>query len=160
MQQTITEVTYKDALTGLRNGATCDMMLEEVTAEMSAGMREFAIAVMDVNKTHHINETYGRDKGDAYLKGCSTLICYTFKHSPVFRYGGDEFVAILKGADLEDRDKRLDYMRREMANMKLAPDEWKQLSVAAGIAVCGPEDRTALEVLERARISMLEEKAK
>jgi diguanylate cyclase (GGDEF)-like protein len=160
MQQTITEVSYKDALTGLRNGATCDMMLEDMTKEMASGMREFAIAVMDVDKTHIINDKYGREKGDEYLKNCSALICYTFKHSPIFRYGGDEFVAILKGADLEDRDKRLDYMCREMANMQLAPDEWKRLSIATGIAVCRPEDASALEVLERARVIMLEEKAK
>ena len=160
MQQTITEVSYKDSLTGLRNGATCDMMLEDVTREMQDGRRDFAIAVMDVDQMHRINEKYGKEKGDEYLKNCSALICYTFKHSPVFRYGGDEFVAILKGADLEDRDKRLDYMCREMANMQLAPDEWKRLSVSTGIAVCRPEDTSALEVLERARVIMLEEKTK
>ena len=158
--QLITEVTYKDALTGLRNGTTCDIFLEELTREMQTGMRDFAIAVMDVDRTHYINETYGRDKGDEYLKNCSALICYTFKHSPVFRYGGDEFVAILKNADLQDRDKRLDYMGREMANMQWARDEWKRLSITAGIALCSPEDGTAMDVLERARALAIEEKKK
>ena len=156
--QLITEVTYKDALTGLRNGTTCDIFLEELTREMQTGMRDYAIAVLDVDRTHYINETYGRDKGDEYLKNCSALICYTFKHSPVFRYGGDEFVAILKNIDLQDRDKRLDYMGREMANMQWARDEWKRLSITTGIALCSPEDETAMDVLERARALAIEEK--
>ena len=158
--QLITEVTYKDALTGLRNGTTCDIFLEELTREMQTGMRDYAIAVLDVDRTHYINETYGRDKGDEYLKNCSALICYTFKHSPVFRYGGDEFVAILKNIDLQDRDKRLDYMGREMANMQWARDEWKRLSITTGIALCSPEDETAMDVLERARALAIEEKKK
>ena len=150
MQQ-ITVVTYKDALTGLSTGRTCDAMLEELMEEMKKGSRDFAIAVLRVDRTPYIYETYGSEKGDEYLKSSAALICYTFKHSPVFRSGEDEFVAVLKNADLLDRDKRLDYMRREMANMQLARDEWKRLSISAGVAVCGPEDKTSADLLARAR---------
>ena len=156
--QTVEEITYKDALTGLKTGPTCTAALEELTRQMEAGERDFAIAFMDLNGMHRINETYGKEKGDEYLKASGVLICYTFKHSPVYRCGGDEFIAILKGADYEEREKRMDYMRREMANMQMAPVEWKRLSIAAGITVCGPEDRTSLDVLDRARAGMLEEK--
>ena len=156
--ETVMEVTHKDALTGLRTGDTCRMMLDQLTGEMQAGDRDFAIALMDVNKTHYINQLYGREKGDEYLKACSALICYTFKHSPIFRYAGDEFLAILKGSDLQDKEKRLDYMHREMANMQLAFDEWKQLSIAVGLAICDPEDQTAMDVVERARNAMMDDK--
>jgi diguanylate cyclase (GGDEF)-like protein len=153
---TVTEV--KDALTGLRTGRTCQAMLDQLTEEIRQGQRDVAIALMDVNKTHQINQKYGRDKGDEYLKASSSLICYTFKHSPVFRYTGDEFLAVLKGADLEDREKRRDYLNREMANMQLARDEWKRLSIAVGIAVCREEDDSAEDMLNRARERMLEDK--
>ena len=157
-KNTIAEITYKDALTGLRTGATCEEALDGVTRGMEEGDRDFAFALLDVNKTRHINELYGRDKGDEYLKASSALICYTFKHSPIFRLGGDEFLAVLRGADLQDREKRLDYMRREMANMQLAFDEWKRLSISVGVALCEEGDRTSADVLERARDLMLENK--
>ena len=35
------------------------------------------------------------------------LICHTFKHSPVFRIGGDEFVALLEGEDYRNRSSLL-----------------------------------------------------
>ncbi len=155
---TVMEVTHKDALTGLRTGESCLAMLDQLTEDMQEGERDFAIAMMDVNRTHYINQLYGREKGDEYLKSSSALICYTFKHSPVFRYGGDVFLAVLKGSDLEDREKRLDYMSREMANMQLAFDEWKKLSIAVGIACCSDEDETAFDVVERARKAMLKNK--
>lgn len=155
---TVMEVTHKDALTGLRTGESCLAMLDQLTEDMREGKRDFAIAMMDVNRTHYINQLYGKEKGDEYLRSSSALICYTFKHSPVFRYGGDEFLAVLKGSDLENREKRLDYMNREMANMQLAFDEWKKLSIAVGIACCSDEDQTAMEVVERARKAMREDK--
>ncbi|MBO7373902.1 MAG: diguanylate cyclase, partial [Oscillospiraceae bacterium] len=34
-----------------------------------------------------VNDQYGHDKGDAYIKTASQLICRIFKHSPVFRIG-------------------------------------------------------------------------
>ena len=136
---TVMEVTHKDALTGLRTGESCLAMLDRLTEDMREGKRDFAIAMMDVNRTHYINQLYGKEKGDEYLRSSSALICYTFKHSPV-------------------REKRLDYMNREMANMQLAFDEWKKLSIAVGIACCSEEDQTAMEVVERARKALREDK--
>ena len=156
--ETVMEVTHKDALTGLRTGETCRAMLNAMTEDMKEGERNFAIAMMDVNKTNYINQLYGRERGDEYLKASSALICYTFKHSPVFRYGGDEFLAVLKGSDLEDKDKKLDYMHREMANMQLAFDEWKKISIAVGVAYCTEADETAMDVVERARSIMMVDK--
>ena len=53
------------------------------------------------------NDTLGHDAGDKYIQeGCS-LICNSFKHSPVYRIGGDEFVVFLSGDDYKNRDKIL-----------------------------------------------------
>lgn len=38
-----------------------------------------------------LNDTYGHTAGDNYIKGCCKVICQIYKHSPVFRIGGDEF---------------------------------------------------------------------
>ena len=44
-----------------------------------------------------INDTYGHEKGDIYLKTACNAICDVFRHSPVFRMGGDEFAVLLQG---------------------------------------------------------------
>ena len=64
---------------------------------------EYGIVLMDANNLKMINDTYGHEAGDAYIKGCCEVLCNTFTHSPVFRIGGDEFAVILKGRDYKLR---------------------------------------------------------
>ena len=64
---------------------------------------EYGIVLMDVNNLKMVNDTYGHEAGDEYIKGCCKVLCDTFAHSPVFRIGGDEFSVILKGRDYANR---------------------------------------------------------
>ena len=67
----------------------------------------FSIVVCDVNGLKFINDTFGHKAGDDYIKAASALICGLFKHSPVYRTGGDEFVIIMTGQDYESRQNIL-----------------------------------------------------
>ena len=50
---------------------------------------------------------HGANAGDEYIRSACTMICRQYKHSPVFRIGGDEFVVILEGEDYAGRDQLL-----------------------------------------------------
>ena len=73
---------------------------------------EFAITIFDVNNLKTINDTLGHQAGDEYICGACKIICTKFKHSPVFRIGGDEFVAISEGEDYENLDELLNYFEK------------------------------------------------
>ena len=64
------------------------------------------------------------------------MICATFKHSPVFRFGGDEFVVVLEGSDLENVDELIgkleDEVNRKMQDNALTP--WERGNAAIGYA--------------------------
>ena len=60
--------------------------------------------MFDCDNLKKINDQYGHDKGDVYIKATSQMICRVFKHSPVFRIGGDEFAVILQDEDYRNRD--------------------------------------------------------
>ena len=97
---------------------------------------EYGIVLMDVNNLKKINDTYGHEAGDAYIKGCCQVLCDTFAHSPVFRIGGDEFAVILKGQDFKNRhdlmeqiEKTLDLIWREKEY-----DPLRRYSCALGMA--------------------------
>lgn len=64
-------------------------------------MSDFAIVILDVNDLKKVNDTAGHKAGDQYLRDACRIICGIFKHSPVFRIGGDEFVSVIQGADYE-----------------------------------------------------------
>jgi len=73
---------------------------------------EFAVAVFDLNGLKKINDTYGHDAGDEYIKDAVKIICSCFPEESVYRFGGDEFVAILEGEAFETRQKRMDNFTR------------------------------------------------
>nr|MCR4923531.1 GGDEF domain-containing protein [Lachnospiraceae bacterium] len=93
-----------DALTGIKNKKAYDEATEKLEWEIAEGKAEFGIVMVDMNYLKRINDLYGHDKGNLAIKKLCSHVCHIFKHSPVFRVGGDEFVIILKGEDLKNYD--------------------------------------------------------
>lgn len=54
-----------------------------------------------MNGLKWINDNKGHKVGDEYIIAACKMICAIFKHSPVFRFGGDEFVVFLTEEDYE-----------------------------------------------------------
>ena len=107
----------------------------------------FAAAVFDLNGLKRVNDTRGHEAGDRYIvEGCR-VICDVFRHSPVYRVGGDEFVAILEGRDYEDRATLMAAFRAEMEeNLRSGG-----AVVSSGLSDFRPgEDNACTTVFERA----------
>ncbi|MCR5294096.1 MAG: EAL domain-containing protein, partial [Lachnospiraceae bacterium] len=101
-----------DALTGVKNKHAY-LEAEVRMDRLIANHRQmpFAIVMLDVNDLKKINDTKGHQAGDQYLRSACRIICEIFKHSPVFRVGGDEFAVISQGIDYECMDERIEEMR-------------------------------------------------
>ena len=91
-------LALRDEMTNVGNKAAFTARVNDIRDD-----DEYGIVLMDANNLKMINDTYGHDAGDAYIKGCCDILCDTFGHSPVFRIGGDEFAVILKGRDYTNR---------------------------------------------------------
>lgn len=97
------EKAYKDPLTNVRNKTAYMETKTSIDARIKDGqMNPFGIVVFDVNDLKKVNDFRGLNAGDQYLKDASHIICEEFKHSPVFRIGGDEFVALVDGTELDN----------------------------------------------------------
>jgi diguanylate cyclase (GGDEF)-like protein len=91
-----------DALTGVKNRHSyleAEKKINRLIAEKN--QPPFALAILDVNDLKKINDTAGHQAGDDCLRQACRIICKTFKHSPVFRIGGDEFAVLSQGEDYE-----------------------------------------------------------
>lgn len=108
--------------------------------------------MFDCDDLKTINDRYGHDKGDIYLKTASKLICITFQHSPVFRYGGDEFVVILRNDDFKYRDELMESFEKNRKRIcEEAGNEWEQVHIAMGVAVFDPaQDHSVVDTMRRA----------
>lgn len=124
-------LAYKDTLTGVKS----KLAYVEYEAEKNLAIREgrkpkFSIAVFDVNGLKKINDTLGHKQGDQFIMDACKMICTQFNHSPVFRIGGDEFVAML---EREDYDNRQDLIQR-FDSMMNTPQRAGQPVIAMGVS--------------------------
>ena len=104
--EAVSQKAYKDGLTGVRNKLAYLETLADIEISLENGtLKQYGVVVFDLNGLKAINDNLGHEAGDEYIKSAANLICQQFVHSPVFRIGGDEFVAILRGADYENREE-------------------------------------------------------
>ncbi len=139
-----------DALTGVKSKyaymeaeAQLDHQIE------TQSQPPFAVVVLDVNDLKKVNDTSGHQAGDQYLRDACRMICQTFKHSPVFRVGGDEFAVIAQGHDYEHIDQLI----------RGIEEHNRENTRAGGVAVaCGmarfTDDTSVASVFRRADMDM------
>ncbi len=139
-----------DDLTGIRNKNAFMEYAASVDAKLSSGMlaEPFAIVMCDINDLKLMNDTRGHSFGDEAIQRASRMVCGVFEHSPVFRVGGDEFVAILKGDDYEHRENLFRKLKGEsLANKRSRSGP----VVACGMAEYDPgKDQKVDDVYARA----------
>ena len=101
----------RDTLTGVKSKHAYEETEQEYDQRIAEGVCEpFAVVVCDINGLKQVNDNFGHQAGDEYLKAACLTICHIFEHSPVFRIGGDEFVAILKGRDYQTREALMEQL--------------------------------------------------
>lgn len=147
---------YKDGLTGVRNKLAYLETLAELETDLENGeLTEYGVVVFDINGLKRVNDTRGHEAGDELIKSACRLICTLFEHSPVFRIGGDEFVAILKGDDYAKREELVSAFRKTIDDNL----ENGSVIVASGLAVYDASiDSSYNDVFKRADGSMYEQK--
>lgn len=150
------EKARRDGLTGIKNKTAYGEFEAKLNQQIQSGEDVvFAIAICDVNGLKDVNDTRGHIVGDEYIKAASWLVCNTFRHSPVFRVGGDEFVAILRGGDFEIREK----LQNDFAETVKRNALDGQVVMACGISVFDKTcDHSVADVFKKADALMYQNK--
>ncbi len=149
-------LAYTDSLTSVKNTHAYVETEKELDERIADGrIREFGVVVFDINGLKQVNDTKGHDAGDRYIKESCRMICRQFTHSPVYRIGGDEFVAILEGEDYQNRKNLIASFENQVEeNLKSG-----LAVVASGLAVFRREqDHSYRRVFERADQRMYDRK--
>ena len=156
----ISKEAYRDPLTGVGIKSAYANKIQELNDQVNAGLTDFGMVMVDMNNLKHINDVFGHKAGDTYIVGCCHMICENFKHSPVFRIGGDEFVVILLGVDYENRHALVKALResyeKTMNNENAEP--WERFSAAVGLAEHASDNWTVDLVFKAADRAMYRDK--
>ena len=152
-------LSLTDPLTGLPNRRRLQIHLDHEVAAARRG-RPMAIAIFDLDKFKHYNDTFGHIAGDEILKAFGAVLEKENRAmNIVARYGGDEFVAVLSEPGLEGVKYFVDRIREQTAqNSTLAKFG---ISISIGCAHFDPNTMSSVnDVLRAADADMYDAKAR
>jgi len=105
-----------DVLTGLFNRRHFEERLKEEISRHSRYGNEFSIFMLDLDNFKSYNDAYGHPAGDILLNQIGKIIKSSIRNADqAFRYGGDEFVAILPETTREDAWVVAERVRAQLA---------------------------------------------
>src|SRR5204862_5558047 len=100
--EALEQLAATDPLTGLANRRGCE---KSIAGEISRAERErkpLSCIMLDIDRFKQVNDTMGHQAGDQVLRDLSTMLRQSVRaYDIVARWGGEEFLLILPGADLE-----------------------------------------------------------
>jgi len=133
-------LSSRDELTSLPNRRFMLGLLGEQLRKLAKGGEPVCVAMADIDHFKAINDTYGHDAGDKVLAALGELFRNNLRAEDVCgRWGGEEFLIVLPGADLESSTITLARLRARVSALP-GPAEGEQfrLSLSIGL-VCGTD---------------------
>ncbi len=148
-----------DTLTGLLNRKTFDESLLRILSSLQQGdvvangnvlhlprrrhgvdtEQSHWLAVIDIDHFKQINDTYGHLIGDEVLLMIANMMKSSFRaHDKLFRFGGEEFVVVLKPTDLRNAMMIFERFRRQIEDY--AFPQIGHLTISTGFARIGIHD--------------------
>jgi diguanylate cyclase (GGDEF)-like protein len=135
----------RDELTGV---ATRRSLIADAERCLAEG-RQIGIAILDLDDFKPINDNFGHLTGDRILRDVGALFQRrTRAHDFIARWGGDEFVLLVRDLSLEDVSGAADRLMTEIASMQwTSGDVFFAIGVTSGIAHSSLIENATLEQL-------------
>ena len=132
---------HLDALTGLYNRRYADLIFQEIR-DTSVQNANWCVAMLDIDDFKVINDTYGHDVGDVVLCSLANLITSSLRRTDyVFRWGGEEFLMLLRNATPDQAHATLDKMRVKIQDSAIVVVNTAiSLTVTIGLSSLDPDD--------------------
>jgi diguanylate cyclase (GGDEF)-like protein len=148
-----------DGLTALANRRSA---YDSATAMIARARRTgttLSVVMFDLDRFKQINDSYGHAAGDEVLRCVGSTLRATVRDSDLSaRLGGEEFVAVLPDADLQEARVVAERLRAQL-RARTIPAIGSSVTASFGVAELQPGDATAEDLLHRADQAMYRAKA-
>ena len=140
----VADAAIRDPLTGLWNRRHLEVSVERLfaaRARLDPERHPVAAIMFDLDHFGSFNKQHGHATGDAVLRAFGSILTGRLRSSDIVaRFGGEEFVAILDGATVEEAQRVAEEIRRELEAAHVTGIDGDQLrpTVSAGCASLGP----------------------
>ena len=133
----ITEISQKDALTGIYNRRSVN---DDSQKRQDSG-QAYSVILLDIDFFKKINDNYGHHVGDHILKQVAKILSKSTRSSDVLgRYGGEEFIIILTGNQLDEALEIAERCRTSIAEEVFMIDQSMSLKITASFGVAISQD--------------------
>jgi len=158
----IHHLSITDDCTGLFNARYLYTMLEqEISPAASTRVvpiqPQFSLLFLDLDRFKSVNDTHGHLVGSRLLSEIGGVIKRTLgPDHPAFRYGGDEFVALLRGLDKPAATLLVNRLRDTLNESRFLTGEGMSLKITASFGLATfPEDGNTLHAIIRSADAMM-----
>ncbi len=120
-QSRIEEMASTDKLTGLLNRHAFAILAAKLLAEHRREPRPVAVLMADIDRFKEINDRHGHLVGDAVLEAVAQVLQRRLRASDLaVRWGGEEFLLLLKGCELDEARRIAEDLRQAVAASPVA----------------------------------------
>ncbi|MET0370282.1 MAG: sensor domain-containing diguanylate cyclase [Sphingobium sp.] len=161
LRDALRDMAMADALTGLANRRRFDAVFAEQASEAQHGGQPLACLAVDVDHFKRFNDSFGHDAGDAVLRAVGSVLRESLREDGfAFRMGGEEFVLLLPGFDLDRALARAEQVRQRIADLRVEHrgKELGPVTASFGLAAC-PDHGRAEMLARTADAALLRAKA-
>lgn len=151
----ITLLATVDSLTGAYNRRQGDVLIAAEFARSDRGGQTFAALMLDVDHFKSINDRFGHPAGDAVLRTLVQTCRETLRSSDiVVRWGGEEFLIVLPGADLAMATLAAERVRATLADVRVPVSGGALIDFTVSIGVAVPNGSDPAELVKRSDIAL------
>lgn len=157
----LTRLAYRDPVTGLPNRSALLEKIRELQGDRRGDGSAFAVMFLDLDDFKGINDRFGHAAGDAALRQVGSYVTSSVRSDDfVARWGGDEFIVLLVGADSAERVEATASRLADGATVTLEEhDEPVRIALSFGVLEDVGPDTDPDDVLKIADARMYDHKA-
>lgn len=148
-----------DDMTGLKNKGALTREINSFLADESCNSG--FMFMLDIDHFKNINDTWGHDIGDSVIVQLGNFLAEKVPGSEILgRFGGDEFILVVKNTDDEEVAKKLaqEIVSGASENITIGKTDQK-VSLSIGIAIYRGEEKNYSELFKKADIALYKAKA-
>ncbi len=138
LRQTLNEQSIRDPLTNAFNRRYLEVLATKEIAQADRYARSLAIVMLDIDHFKQFNDVHGHRAGDAALVSVVNFLHKTIREGDwLFRYGGEEFLLMLRDTDADDALCKAEELRAGIEQLSVTAngEALPTVTVSMGISV-------------------------
>ncbi len=140
-QQELEQMALADGLTGVANRRCFTIRFGQILSQYRREPEPVAFLLMDIDRFKSVNDRFGHLTGDRVLKMLAQVIQGRIRSSDILcRWGGEEFLVVLRKADMEAAQGVAEEIRQAVESSRLPDEDALAITISIGVAALQVDD--------------------